>query len=91
MAGSYAFPASRPCHYWWAVSMDHGTQDDEFWQALPAALEVGFVEDVATCRNMQIMLDGETEAFNDLQFASDIFGTRCCCMIEHRVQEEYGA
>lgn len=60
------------CHYWWAVSLDHGTEgNDEFWQHFPAAFEIGFVEDVDACESMQTLLSNEQGEVRDVNFAAD--------------------
>lgn len=60
------------CHYWWAVSLDHGTQgNEEFWDFFPGSFEIGFVEDVDACESMQSLLSEEGEAIRDVNFAAD--------------------
>lgn len=79
------------CHYWYAVSLDHGIEDDMYFEMAPMGFEMGFVEDINACKEMQELLTSQQPGFAEHNFGSDRHGLLFRRVVEEWVGEEYGA
>lgn len=78
------------CHYWYAVSLDHGIEDDMYFEMAPMGFEMGFVEDIKACKDMQELLENQTPSFTEHNFGSDKHGMLFRRVVMGWAQEEYG-
>jgi vanillate O-demethylase monooxygenase subunit len=80
-------------HYWWAVSLDHGTEtkgNEEYWNNWARSFSIGFVEDVAAVKQMQTFIENDNDEFEDVHFAGDKHGMMFRRLFAQWLQDEYG-
>lgn len=78
------------CHYWWAVSLDHGTDEDMFFEMAPQMFKAGFEEDVTAMKHMQELLTAHPAGFDESHFGSDKHGMMFRRVVQQWVNEEHG-
>lgn len=71
----YVTPVTKSsCLYWWSVSINHGQDDDAFFEGMPVFLNQGFSEDVWACELMQNLLNEDKVQFDELNISGDHAG-----------------
>ncbi len=88
----YLTPVTQnSCLYWWSVAINHGQDDDQFFEGLPLFLDKGFSEDVWACASMQNLLETDKVDFKELNIAGDQAGLYFRKIMLDWATSEYGS
>ncbi|MEM7282656.1 MAG: Rieske 2Fe-2S domain-containing protein [Pseudomonadota bacterium] len=77
-------------HYWWSISNDFATENDEYYAGLKAHIANGFSEDKWACEHMQGLLDSDQIDFKEMLIAGDQAGMLFRKLMLDWVNAEYG-